>query len=51
MGLERNQPHGPAGTQKPPVRGEQAIAGSEETVAPTCLTPRRAMMCGHCVRC
>jgi len=30
MGLERNQPHGPAGTQNPPVRGEHAIAGSED---------------------
>jgi hypothetical protein len=30
MGLERNQPHGPAGSQQLPVRGEQAIAGSED---------------------
>ena len=29
MGLERNQPHGPAGSQQLPVRGEQAIAGSD----------------------
>jgi len=30
MDLERNQPHGPAGSQNLPVRGEHAIAGSED---------------------
>jgi diguanylate cyclase (GGDEF)-like protein len=30
MGLERNQPHGGAGSQQLPPRGEQTIAGSED---------------------
>jgi hypothetical protein len=29
MGLEGKQPHRPAGSQQLPVRGEQAIAGSD----------------------
>ena len=30
---------------------KEGIAGSEETVISHLLTPRRAMTCGHSVRC
>ena len=39
MGLELHQPHGGAGSEKLPVRVEQAIASSEEIVVSHLLDP------------
>ena len=50
MGLERNQPHGPAGSQQLPVRGEQAISGSEDVsqlLDPAAGGVERASRCYH----